>query len=64
MEEIIVDIKPDGTIEAKGKGIKGKTCQDAMKFIEKLGLVTEQRKTSEYYQKAPQQNRLRTGRKR
>ena len=62
-EEIVVNILPDGSIRAEAKGFKGKSCEESMKFLEKLGLVTEKKKKAEYHQKAATVKKLRMGKK-
>jgi len=62
-EEIIVEIGVDGTIRAEGKGFKGKSCEESLKFLERLGLVTDKKKKAEYYQKDKSVNHLRLGKK-
>jgi hypothetical protein len=50
MEEIIVEIDDEGTVEVKTKGFKGKKCLAASKWLEEqLGTSGEIKKTSEYY---------------
>ena len=61
METIKVTINRDGTIEYKVSGVKGKSCADVTKFIDKLSERTiEDTKTNEYYMGNgnPQQNKL------
>lgn len=49
-EKIIIKIDEKGELVLETKGIKGPTCLDeALKLIEELALVTEVRKTDEYY---------------
>ena len=50
MQKINIKIKKDATLEYEVKGVKGKGCTDVTKFIDKLGKVTEQKKTAEYHQ--------------
>lgn len=50
MKEIVVEISPSGEIIIKTKGFRGKGCQEASKFLEKLGQVESDVKTSEYYE--------------
>lgn len=50
MEEIIVEIDDQGSVEVKTKGFKGKKCLDASKWLEEqLGTRQAIKKTSEYY---------------
>ena len=61
METIKVTIHKDGTIEYSVAGVKGKSCADVTKFIDKLSTKTvADTKTNEYYMGSgnPQQNRL------
>jgi len=63
MEEIIVDIAPDGSIKVDGKGFKGKTCLKSIEpLIAELGKVVHTKKKAEFYQR-DNKARLRTGRK-
>ena len=51
MEKIDVIIKKDGSIEYTVKGVKGKSCKDLTKFIDKLSdAVKETKNTSEFYE--------------
>ena len=50
MEEIIVEIDDEGTVEVKTRGFHGKGCITASKWLEEqLGTTGEIKKTSEYY---------------
>lgn len=50
MEKIILNIDQAGNVTVETKGIKGKSCVDASRFIEEaLGNTTELKRTSEYY---------------
>lgn len=52
MKEIIVTIKPDGSIQVEAVGYKGESCKDATKAIEKaLGIVSKETLKPEYYEK-------------
>ncbi len=49
-EKIIIKIDEKGELVLETKGIKGPTCLDeALKILEDLALITEVRKTDEYY---------------
>lgn len=55
-DEIIIIIDEDGKINISVNGVKGSTCEELTKEIEKaLGNVTERHKTEEYFQQS--QNR-------
>jgi hypothetical protein len=55
--EITIDSK--GDVSIKVKGVKGKGCIDASKFLEEaLGDVKEREYTSEYYE--PEEARTKT----
>jgi len=48
---IKVRIKPGGKVEIKVEGVKGTSCSDLTKDLEKaLGITIEDKKTSEFYQ--------------
>ena len=50
-EELEISIAADGAVQVHIKGIKGKKCVDLMKKIEKeVGMIREQKCTSEYYE--------------
>ena len=50
MEEHIVTIGTDGTVQIEVNGVKGKACTDATKLLEKaLGKVTKDTPTSDMY---------------
>lgn len=53
MEEIYIDISPDGnSVTVEGKGIKGPDCESLTKDIEQaLGAVEKKRRTAEYNQR-------------
>lgn len=51
--EIIIDITPDGKIDMKGSGFKGKSCDEKMKAFEQgLGEVKARTNLPEYHQPA------------
>ena len=53
MEKIILNIDQTGNVTVETKGIKGKSCVDASRFIEEaLGNTTEIKRTGEYYVEA------------
>lgn len=50
MEEIIIDVAPDGTTKITTKGFKGKSCKEATKAIEEaLGTVVNDIPTPEMH---------------
>jgi hypothetical protein len=55
---IIVDFFPDGKLTISVKGVKGKECVEVTKDLEEaLGIIKQERKTQEYYQK-PQYQKI------
>lgn len=50
MQKIIVKIPPDGTITVEAEGYAGNSCEDATKFLKKLGAVTGETLKPEYYE--------------
>jgi len=50
MEEIKIIIAPDGSLKYEVHGVKGQSCKDLTKLIDKLGDVVEDTKTHEYNQ--------------
>ena len=53
-EELEIEIDATGAVHVVTKGIKGEACLAYRKlFQEVLGLVVEERLTSEYYEKPP-----------
>lgn len=51
MPDIKITIAPDGTTKILTQGFVGKSCKDVTRELEKaLGVVTEEKLTSEYYQ--------------
>ena len=49
--EIELVITPEGEVQLKTRGLKGKTCLEETEALERaLGRVTSREKTSEYYQ--------------
>lgn len=52
MEQIIIDIDPDGSLRIDAVGFQGPDCEQATKFIEQvLGTVAQRRKKPEYHQR-------------
>ena len=50
MHELEVTISPDGTVQVHVQGLKGKACEEYVKFFEKiLSAEAEVERTSEYY---------------
>lgn len=57
---IEVVVSPTGEITTQTKGYAGAECQQASKWLENaLGIVTQDRKTAEFYQTATQQQEVR-----
>ena len=51
MEIHKLTIAKDGSVTIEVNGIKGKSCQDATRELEKrLGAVTDDQQTGEYYE--------------
>lgn len=51
MPDIIITIAPDGTTKILTQGFSGVSCKDATRELEKaLGIITDEKLTSEYYQ--------------
>lgn len=51
-QEVIVDISPEGEIEISVNGVKGQSCTDITKNLEKaLGVGGERTLTKEYHEK-------------
>lgn len=57
-----ISIRPDGTVEIKATGFKGKACEKATAEIEKmLGLGAQRTKTPEYFATETVSERQRIG---
>ena len=55
VEEIIIDIGPDGNVEIKGKGFVGSSCSGVIgPLAADLGVTVEHKKTAEFYKKVAQ----------
>lgn len=51
MQEHVIEISTKGAVTITVNGVKGASCQDATKALEgKLGIVTEDVLTNEYYE--------------
>lgn len=50
MEKIKIKIKKNGSIEYEVQGVKGKSCKDLTKIIDKLSKVVDTKNTPEYSQ--------------
>jgi hypothetical protein len=62
-EEITIEISPTGDTTVSVKGVKGTSCRDLTKNIEKaLGTVTSDKPTPEMREVATDVNRNRAGR--
>jgi hypothetical protein len=57
---IEIVIQPDGSFEAAVLGVEGSACSEISKFLDELGDVTEDRKTTDYYKK-PSQATIKVG---
>lgn len=63
MQEIKITIRDGGTVEVGVKGVKGKSCKDLTRELEKaLGKVANDQLAGEYHLKE-EINKLRLGRK-
>ena len=59
---ITIDIDLKGETTIKVDGVKGASCKDVTKALEKnLGQVTKTKKTSEFYEQADNKNGLSVG---
>ena len=57
-EEIIVEVDTDANVTVSVNGVKGKSCQDITRNLEKaLGTVTKDTLTREAYEQ-PERNQL------
>ena len=55
-KELVIVVKPDGSIEITTKGIKGPECKPALeKFARHIGEVKKQERTSEWYETSTNQ---------
>jgi acylphosphatase len=50
MEKIIVKLLPDGSIKIEAEGYTGNTCQEATRFLERIGTVSGENIKPEYYE--------------
>jgi hypothetical protein len=56
---IEVVVSPTGEVTTQTKGYAGAACQQASKWLEQaLGIVTQDRKTAEFYQEITQQQEV------
>ncbi len=63
MEQINVDIAPDGSVEIDAVGFSGPDCEQATRFLEEaLGEVTERSRKPEYHQRSVRRQSQRLGR--
>ncbi len=53
--QIVVKIAPDGKVTSEVFGVKGAACTDLTKFLDKLGKVTDDQHTPDFYEQADQQ---------
>jgi len=47
--QLILTIKPDGSMTSEVKGVSGPKCTDITKFLDQLGNVVEDKHTEDYY---------------
>ncbi len=51
-QEMVIEIKPDGSTNIETHGIKGALCEAEVKpLAEALGNVKDSKRTSEYYER-------------
>jgi acylphosphatase len=51
VQQVIVNVDPDGNVKVEAAGVKGQGCQALTRAIEQaLGTTTADTKKSEYYQ--------------
>jgi len=62
MKRIEITVKPDGTMEVKAQGYKGKSCEEATrKIIAALGEENQHTRSAEYYLPEIEQERVKNG---
>lgn len=60
-QEVIMDIRPDGTIGLEAKGFKGKECDSVLNELEQsLGNVINKKLKPEYHQKVRHGEKIQT----
>jgi len=60
MEEILIDVAPDGSVTISTKGFRGKSCKAATKPLEEaLGIVLKDTDTPEMHLTEPVQAKAR-----
>ena len=59
--EIIVEIDTEGNIKGEVQGISGSACSDLSKWLDELGNVTVEKKTSDYFKGPGQQVHIKGG---
>lgn len=59
--QIIIEIKSDGAVTGEVKGAAGPKCTQLSKWLDELGKVVEDRKSSDYYKSDGQGVTLGTG---
>lgn len=47
--QIILVIKPDGTMTSQVTGVSGPSCADLTKWIKQMGTVEDEKNTTDYY---------------
>ena len=59
MKRIGIIVKPDGTLEVRAQGYRGKSCEEATrKIIAALGEESQHTRLSEYYLPEVEQERV------
>ena len=58
---IEVEITPEGEIKATVKGVNGPKCGELSAFLDDLGTVVEDQRTSDYYRSQTVGTRVKTG---
>ncbi len=63
LQEIEVIIKPDGKVEVLVRGVRGASCRELTRELERYlgGRVVQRRHTDEYREQAPTEERSRLG---
>ncbi len=63
MQQINIDIAPDGGVSVDAAGFRGADCEQATRFLEQaLGRVENRRRKPEYHQPAARRQSQRLGR--
>lgn len=52
--QIVIDIKPDGSMTSEVKGVSGQKCATLSAWVNQLGKVVEDKHTDDYYKEDQQ----------